>query len=68
MIAIKLPTVIVPAIAKCPPTPYANAVAIDATEISAMKKKVFNIAMLMPMSATLRALLRKFRASLSGSP
>ena len=55
VIAIKLPTVIEPLIARCPPIPYAKAVAIAATLIKAIKKNVLSMAIDIPISATLRA-------------
>ena len=66
--AIRPPTVMLPEIDRWPPTPYAIAVATDATETKAIKKKVLSIAILMPISATLRALFRNNAASFLGFP
>ncbi|CAB4753104.1 unannotated protein [freshwater metagenome] len=48
--------------------PYANEVAIAATEVIAIKKILFNIAILIPISATRRALPLKFEDSAIRSP
>ena len=68
VIASNVPTVTPPLIARCPPIPYAKAVAIAATLVSAMKKRRLSIAILIPISATRRARLLKYSRSRSGSP
>ena len=68
VIARRVPTVTPPFIAKWPPIPYAKAVAIAATLVSAIKKSRLSIAILIPMSATRRARDLKYSRSRSGSP
>ena len=57
------PTVMAPEIARCPPTPYAIAVAIEATERIETKKIRLSRAISIPISATRLALLLKPRLS-----
>ena len=51
-----MPSVIVPSMARTPPTPYTSAVASDATRVRLVKNTRPYIACLMPMSRTWPAL------------
>lgn len=68
VIASNVPTVKSPLMARCPPTPYATAVATAAIEVSAIKKIRFNMAIEIPISATLRALVENSFFSVFESP
>ena len=68
VIASNVPTVKSPLMARCPPTPYATAVATAAMEVSAIKKIRFNMAIEIPISATLRALVENSFFSVFESP
>ena len=68
VIASKVPTVSSSLIAKCPPIPYATAVATAAIEVKAIKKIRFNIAIDIPISATRLAFKAKSSFSFLASP